>query len=52
MAMSNGSVMLRYALYRLQLAHTVGECILQLGVATRSSQMGEDLFNNIQQSES
>jgi len=32
------SVTLRYAFCRLQLAHTVGECILQRGVVTCSSQ--------------
>jgi len=43
----NASVTLRYALYRLQLAHAVGQCILRRGgIATRSSQMTwEDLFH-------
>jgi len=39
------SVTLYYALYWLQLAHTVGECILQLGSDTLfPNDFGEDLF--------
>ena len=33
------SVTLRYAFYRLQLAHAVGQCIVRRGVATCSSQV-------------
>jgi len=38
--------MLRYALYRLQLAHAVGECILQRGGsdALFPNDFEEDLF--------
>ena len=44
--MFNASVTLRYALYRLQLAHTVGECILRRegSDALFPNDFGEDLL--------